>query len=101
MTSRVVSPIIAITVGEYSLSRMRSDRHMELSVESADSSRSVAGIISGVYVFKPLLESYADSTGGTFLPEKDDHSAPVPPLPMTNLLPNTGLPKEPPVEKEV
>lgn len=36
---------------------------------------------------EPLLESYAESTNGTFRPEDDHHSAPVPPLPFTNLIP--------------
>ncbi|KAM0788800.1 hypothetical protein ACM66B_002888 [Microbotryomycetes sp. NB124-2] len=41
------------------------------------------GIGSGVYIFQPLLVSYGASTGGTFKPEDDHHSAPAPPLPMT------------------
>merc|ERR1712093_320495 len=45
------------------------------------------GVGSGVWIFKPLLESYKASTQGTFLPSDDTHSAPVPPLPMTSLQP--------------
>ncbi|KAK4055667.1 hypothetical protein OIV83_000213 [Microbotryomycetes sp. JL201] len=41
------------------------------------------GIGSGVYIFQPLLVSYGASTGGTFKPEDDHHSAPAPPLPLT------------------
>ncbi|KAM0746405.1 hypothetical protein T439DRAFT_329850 [Meredithblackwellia eburnea MCA 4105] len=46
-----------------------------------------AGVVSGVYIFQPLLESYKESTKGTFDPSRDDHSAPVPPLPLTTLAP--------------
>ncbi|GAA5866435.1 hypothetical protein JCM3774_004682 [Rhodotorula dairenensis] len=59
MASRIVPPVIAV----------------------------VLGVGTGVYVFKPLLESYRDSTAGTFRPEDDHHSAAIPPLPMTNLQP--------------
>ncbi|GAA5844157.1 hypothetical protein JCM11251_002453 [Rhodosporidiobolus azoricus] len=59
MSSRFVSPLLALAVG----------------------------IGSGVYIFKPLLQSYAESTGGSFRPEDDHHSAPVPNLPWTNLQP--------------
>lgn len=67
MSARLISPLLAVTVG----------------------------VISGVYVFKPLLESMEESTEGTFRPEDDTHSAPVPPLPFTDLAPNKtaeGLP---------
>ncbi|SCV70694.1 BQ2448_3456 [Microbotryum intermedium] len=57
MSGRLISPLLAILVG----------------------------VGSGVYIFKPLLESYAASTGGSFRPADDHHSAPVPPLPMTQL----------------
>ncbi|BGP54921.1 hypothetical protein JCM8202_003431 [Rhodotorula sphaerocarpa] len=59
MASRIVPPIIAVVLG--------------------------AG--TGVYIFKPLLESYRDSTAGTFRPEDDHHSGAIPPLPMTELQP--------------
>ncbi|BGP39275.1 hypothetical protein JCM10450v2_003230 [Rhodotorula kratochvilovae] len=45
------------------------------------------GVGSGIWIFKPLLESYKESTHGTFRPEDDQHTAPVPALPMTNLQP--------------
>ncbi|GJN89585.1 hypothetical protein Rhopal_002572-T1 [Rhodotorula paludigena] len=45
------------------------------------------GVGSGIWVFKPLLESYKESTHGTFRPEDDHHSAPVPSLPFTTLQP--------------
>ncbi|GAA5945487.1 hypothetical protein JCM3775_003714 [Rhodotorula graminis] len=45
------------------------------------------GVGSGIWIFKPLLESYKDSTHGTFRPEDDAHTAPVPPLPGTSLQP--------------
>ncbi|KDE07911.1 hypothetical protein MVLG_01821 [Microbotryum lychnidis-dioicae p1A1 Lamole] len=51
----------------------------------------LVGVGSGVYIFKPLLESYAASTGGSFRPSDDHHSAPVPPLPMTQLQPGKSL----------
>ncbi|GAA5968080.1 hypothetical protein JCM8115_000023 [Rhodotorula mucilaginosa] len=59
MASRIVPPVIAV----------------------------VLGVGTGVYVFKPLLESYRDSTAGTFRPEDDHHAAAIPPLPMTTLQP--------------
>lgn len=55
MSSRIIAPLLAITVG----------------------------VTSGIYVFKPLLQSYAESTGGSFKPEDDHHTAPVPPLPLS------------------
>ncbi|GAA5883836.1 hypothetical protein JCM16303_007404 [Sporobolomyces ruberrimus] len=59
MASRLISPLLALGVG----------------------------IGSGVWIFKPLLQSYAASTDGTFKPEDDHHSAPVPNLPWTDLQP--------------
>ncbi|GAA6058883.1 hypothetical protein JCM10212_002827 [Sporobolomyces blumeae] len=59
MTSRVISPLLALAVG----------------------------VGSGVWIFKPLLQSYAESTQGTFKPEDDHHSAPIPNLPFTDLAP--------------
>ncbi|GAA6039106.1 hypothetical protein JCM8097_005328 [Rhodosporidiobolus ruineniae] len=59
MSGRVIPPLLALTIG----------------------------VGSGVYIFKPLLESYKESTNGTFRPEDDHHSAPVPPLPFTSLQP--------------
>ncbi|GAA5953097.1 hypothetical protein JCM10213_002634 [Rhodosporidiobolus nylandii] len=69
----------------------------------------VVGVGSGVWIFKPLLQSYAafappsflsppehaddpraearSSTNGTFRPEDDHHAAPAPPLPWTSLAP--------------
>lgn len=54
---------------------------------------------------EPLLESYKESTNGTFKPENDDHSGFIPPLPMTSLLPNKtkdgqDLPDKPKEEAE-
>ncbi|GAA5963236.1 hypothetical protein JCM21900_006562 [Sporobolomyces salmonicolor] len=59
MASRLVSPALALAIG----------------------------VGSGIWIFKPLLESYAQSTDGTYRPENDHHSAPVPPLPFTTLQP--------------
>ncbi|GAA6022103.1 hypothetical protein JCM10207_000763 [Rhodosporidiobolus poonsookiae] len=47
----------------------------------------LVGVGSGIYVFQPLLKSFGASTGGTFRPEDDHHSAPVPSLPFTSLQP--------------
>ncbi|GAA5944380.1 uncharacterized protein JCM15063_000935 [Sporobolomyces koalae] len=59
MASRLISPLLALGVG----------------------------IGSGIWIFKPLLQSYGESTAGTFRPEDDHHSARVPNLPFTDLQP--------------
>ncbi|GAA5893048.1 hypothetical protein JCM8208_004330 [Rhodotorula glutinis] len=53
---------------------------------------------------EPLLESYKDSTHGSFRPEDDAHTAPVPPLPGTSLQPGKtkdGEDLRPPPAQEV
>jgi len=86
MASRLISPLLALGVGVGSGIWIFSALHPFLALLT------ICDLIALFLTLfrsrsEPLLQSYAASTEGTFKPEDDHHSAPVPNLPFTDLKP--------------